>query len=210
VSDDTPPIPVRRSRVLTLDVITSVSALVISTLSIYMAWDNGNDMAKLVHANSWPALQLGSGNRDDHEAGPIMGFEVTNAGVGPARVYSFSYLVDGVEVTDPYELAGLARACCNEVLAPALARSKGEVRDVVGNVATQPLASTFLPPNRSRTVFFWKRTEQNQAIWDAVDKARQARRISTRVCYCSVFDECWVAASNTFPPRAVKACAQGR
>jgi hypothetical protein len=27
-----------------------------------------------------------------------------------------------------------------------------------------------------------------------------------RACYCSVFDECWVAEARTFPPRQVERC----
>ena len=30
------------------------------------------------------------------------------------------------------------------------------------------------------------------------------------VCYCSVFDECWYAHSDKFPPERVETCEQGK
>ena len=199
-------VEVRKSGHHTLDMVTSICALVVSAISIYMAWDNGNDMSKLVHANSWPALQLGSGNRPDQNAGKMMEFGAINAGVGPARVHSFTYLVDGRPIDNPYVLAGIASACCKPVLDAALGRSKGDLRAALGDSGSQTLAATFLAPQKEIVVMRWPRTDENHGIWDDLDQARQARRITTRACYCSFFDECWEVESNKFPPRSVKRC----
>lgn len=48
--------------------------------------------------------------------------------------------------------------------------------------------------------------ELNEPLWRLVDEARQAGRITTRVCYCSVFDECWIAGGKAFPPAPVDRC----
>jgi hypothetical protein len=55
------------------------------------------------------------------------------------------------------------------------------------------MAHTFLSLNEEATALPWPRTDDNQALWKAVDQARQHGRITMRVCYCSVFDE-WLAS----------------
>jgi hypothetical protein len=195
---------VRRTGQHTLDMITSVCALMISAVSIYMAWDNGHDMQRLVHANSWPALQLGSGNR--HDGTRQMAFTLENAGIGPARLHTFAFFVDGKKARAEFMLAGIAEACCGEEWTRGLGRNGGDYHAVLGDYGSRPIAQTFLSPKEETTVFRWPRTEDNKVIWDAMDDARQTRRISIRVCYCSVFDECWVADSNWFPPREISAC----
>ena len=71
---------------------------------------------------------------------------------------------------------------------------------------TQPIASSFISPREEATALRWPRTDKNQELWQLVDAARQQGRITMRACYCSVFDECWVAESKLFPPRPVESC----
>jgi hypothetical protein len=200
-------VEVRKTGQHTLDMVTSVCALMISAISIFMAWDNGNDMQKLVHANSWPALQLGSGNGDDAEALKLT-FSVQNAGVGPARVHSFGFLVGGVPVEAEWSIPNVARACCEKEFNEAVARFGGDVERAIGRYPSEPVGRTFLSPGQKVTVVHWPRTPDNAKLWDAVDHARwrEDRRLTTRACYCSVFDECWIAESDKFPPRKVPSC----
>ena len=76
------------------DLVVSTCALLISGISIYMAYHTGHSMEKLVHSNSWPFLQMGSGNAGD-DGKLAIGFSVVNAGTGPARVHTFEFRVDG-------------------------------------------------------------------------------------------------------------------
>lgn len=186
-----------------LDMVTSTCALVISAISIYMAYDNGRDMQRLVHANSWPVLTLGSGNSDGGKMS--MSFGVRNGGIGPARIHSFEFLVDGAPVKGPPPYT-LAQACCPEAWKKALAAADGKDYKAVDGEYTSRVSQTFLSPGESKDALTWPRTETNGALWDAVDEARKRGRIATRTCYCSVFDECWVAEPGTFPPRSVSRC----
>jgi hypothetical protein len=200
-------VEVRKTGQHTLDMVTSVCALVISAISIFMAWDNGNDMQKLVHANSWPALQLASGNSRDDRTQELY-FSVSNAGIGPARVHSFGFWVGGVPVKGEWSIENVARACCEELFNAAVARFGGDVSRALGNYPSQPVGRTFLSPGQHEIVVSWPRIPDNEKIWDAVDHARWTadRRITTRACYCSVFDECWIADSDKFPPHSVPSC----
>jgi hypothetical protein len=53
----------------------------------------------------------------------------------------------------------------------------------------------------------WNRDESNGALWDYVDAARQAKRIVLKACYCSIFDQCWMASTASFRPVPVKRCS---
>jgi hypothetical protein len=200
-------VEVRKTGQHTLDMVTSICALLISAISIFMAWDNGKDMQRLVHANSWPALQLESGNGGDN--GTLeLAFSVHNAGIGPAQVHSFGFLIGGIPVKGEWSIENVARACCEEAFNEAVARHGGDVHRALGIYPSHPVAKTFLSPGQDVTVVRWSRTADNEKIWHVVDNARWVhdRRLTTRACYCSVFDECWIAESDRFPPRKVNSC----
>ena len=40
----------------------------------------------------------------------------------------------------------------------------------------------------------------------SLDRARRAGRITTRLCYCSVFEDCWIADSRDPTPDRVSQC----
>jgi hypothetical protein len=187
-----------------LDVVVSVSALIISAVSILLAWHTGHNMEKLVHANSWPALQIQSGNSDGN-GGHALGFSITNAGVGPAQIHTVEVLYDGVSLgwTQYRTIQRLLEACCATTVARARAADK---RWDVG-LYTRPVSGSFLPPRESIPLFGWQRTEANGQPWDELDRARNDRRVSVRACYCSVFEECWIAETDKFPPRSVGSCS---
>jgi hypothetical protein len=189
-----------------VDLVLSICALLISALSIFMAYYTGDSMDQLVQANSWPALQLTSGNASEDGQTWQLDFEVINAGVGPALVYSLDYRVDGVTVSGGNIVRLLAEAACGDAMKAAAFPSGESKRDVLGLEMTSWVARSFLSPREKKIALRWPRTETNRAIWECMDTARQAGRITLRSCYCSVFDECWVAETHTFPPRKVDDC----
>jgi hypothetical protein len=189
-----------------VDILLSVSAIFISGCSLYLAQDSSRAMERLVQANSMPFLQLGSGNVSDGQYGSLS-FDVENAGTGPARIHTFSYLVDGEEIEmEGYVIRNLIRACCGPEFDAAIAANNDDVTAALGYDLTSRVANSFLAAGESTTAFLWTRTPQNEALWRDVDVARQQGRITARACYCSLFDDCWVAETDQFPPRPVNSC----
>ena len=187
-----------------LDIVLSSVAVVISLVSIFVAYHTSHSMERLVQANSWPFLQLGHGNAFGDNA--VIGeassaqiyFTVTNAGTGPAVIHSFEFrLDDRVFPADGGTIERFLEACCAETLAENVK---------IGNTASTPIAQTVLAPGTDATVLRWPLLPDNGKPWLALDRARQQNRIAMAACYCSVFDECWVADTHTFPPRKVAAC----
>ncbi|GAM99520.1 hypothetical protein U91I_03174 [alpha proteobacterium U9-1i] len=192
-----------------LDVVVALLALFMSVLSIFVAQHTSQTMERLVHANSWPFLQLGSGNSNDERVAELV-FGVSNVGTGPARIHSFDVIIDGRPISRERNMTyGIIEACCSEEFEAAVARSGGDRLAAVGYDLTSPASQIFLASNEEVAPMRWTRSEINHELWTAVDMARQTGRIQMRACYCSVFDECWIAETNVFPPTPVASCEPG-
>jgi hypothetical protein len=203
-----PPVPHKKSGLHWLDLTVSVCALITSAVSIFMAYQNSNAMEDLVHANSWPFVQLSSGNSaSENGYDHTLTFDLNNAGTGPARIYRFQFRVDGQPIHGGNTLVNIARACCEQEYRATIA---GEARpfDAIGVVQTQPITTTMLAANANATALRWPRTSRNAALWSAIDHARQSGRITMHACYCSVFDECWDARTNALPQRRTRLCEE--
>jgi len=181
-----------------LDTILALTAIVISSVSIYVAWHTSHSMEKLVHANSWPFIQLESGNTDEDRVTPVLTFVASNAGTGPAQIRSFHVLVDGQPVQQPNLMVNILRACCREAYQAVIGDSERPY-DVIGTVYTRPVAPSLIAPNAQILALAWPQTEANRQLWHAFDQARQTGRISARACFCSVFEECWETQQGSLP-----------
>ena len=188
------------------DLLASFVAITISAASLYTAYHTSHSMERLVHASSWPALQLDSSN-ETAEGAATLSFDIHNTGVGPAQIHDFKILVDGQPVSSQgWLIDNLAKACCNEARAEALAAAGGNRLAMLGPDTTNPVASRSLAPNERISAIRWSKTDSNALLWRQVDLARQSGRIQMRACYCSVFDECWAANSHKFPQQPVRSC----
>lgn len=188
------------------DLLASFAAITISAASLYTAYHTSHSMERLVHASSWPALQLDSSN-ETGDGAAALSFDIHNTGVGPAQIRDFQILVDGQPLSSHgWVIDNLTKACCNQARAEALAAAGGDLQTMLGRDATNPVASRLLAPNEWISVLRWPKTDNNAALWRQVDLARLSGRIQMRACYCSVFDECWTANSHEFPQQPVRSC----
>jgi hypothetical protein len=109
---------------------------------------------------------------------------VANEGVGPARVRSFQVLVDGRPV----------RRWDDAVRALTGEGEPGLVYSSLGR-------GSVLPPGERRAVLTVPGGPRAGAFWQGAQT-----RLTTVVCYCSVYDECWRADSREDEPRPVRDC----
>jgi hypothetical protein len=187
------------------DLLISVCALVTSGLSMYVAFNNDQSLERLVHANSWPFLQLASSNSDENNA-HALNFMVKNAGTGPSRIFAFEFLVDGRPVSNDNVFLNVVQACCaSEYQDFRQHVQSADLLERLGGVSTTRIAPDVLAANDNAHVMGWSISDDNRVLWTAMDRARQHGRITMRACYCSVFDECWIAQTNILPVR-VNAC----
>jgi hypothetical protein len=180
-----------------LDIGLALSAFFISLVSIFIAVQHGKVMERLVHqnerlvqANSLPHLRLSSDNiGPDGEA--RISLWVENEGVGPAEIRTVEHLFDGKPVRETF-LAD----CCGA--------------SSMEGVISSSLDGTMLRAGKRIDYFQYSRTPANSAAFERLDQVRKAGRLVTRLCYCSVFDECWERSSRDDRPRPVEQCPAPR
>ena len=180
-----------------LDLMVAFAALATSISSIWLALAQGDDMQRLVQAQSWPYIGFHSGNSTldeaSHQRLRSLGFTVVNQGVGPARVRWMEVRVDGAAV--PNTTALMLRA----------ARLPADARIDRRDVYTSGIAGRVMRAGEEITFLRWHHAAQREPVWTALDKARFGR-IEIRACYCSVFDECWISHSETPDTLRVDQC----
>lgn len=181
-----------------MDMLVALAALATSVSSIWLALAQGDDMQRLVQAQSWPYVGFESGNstldEGTHQRIRSLGFTVINQGVGPARVRWMEIRVDGSAVPDSSAL--MARAARLPASAPVDRGPHMYTYSVQGRVMRAGEEITFLR---------WHHDARRDLTWNALDKARFGR-MEIRVCYCSVFDECWISHSDSPDPEPVAQC----
>lgn len=187
----------KRSLRDTLDLLVALAALTTSMASIWLAVTQGDDMQRLVQAQSWPYIGFSSGNSTIDAATDkrirSLSFTVDNQGVGPARLRTMEVLVDGKAV--PNTSALLRNA--------ARLDSRASLhRDAVFTTA---VAGRVLRAGEDITFLRWDHDDTAEPEWSALNEARFGRLLM-RACFCSVFDECWISRSDQADATPVDRC----
>lgn len=178
-------------------IVVALCALGTSAASIAIAVENASSMDRLVQASSWPYLQIDSSNVDG-DGNEVVTLTLHNSGIGPLRLESFEILADGKPLR---QIGELVRDSYDENWTPA---SSSATKEQARNIMTSTPAGTVLAPGGSVLVYAVRRTADVDRLWEALNQARFGH--SYRACYCSVFDECWVADFATTRPEPVKSC----
>jgi hypothetical protein len=179
------------------DIVASVCAMVVSVASLYLAIHHGHVMQEMAEANSrmvtatsWPRVSYSTSNVDDSGQPSMVRFSLTNKGIGPARLEGMQVDFDGKPVKSVRDLVA---ACCSAGsdspgLVWRLSSANGEI----------------LRPGEEKNFLYIKKPD-DAALWARVNQAQA--KVAVKVCYCSVFDECWVMTSSANnKAERVKAC----
>lgn len=181
----------------TLDLLVALAALATSVVSIWLAISQGDDMAKLVQAQSWPHVGFHTGNSSldpsTNQRIRSLSFSVENLGVGPAKLRTLEVLIDGQAVNGH-----------NALIRAASALADDENLDAA-NVFSVPVGGRVLRPGESITFLRWDRGDDVAGRWEALDRARFGR-LTMRACFCSVFDECWISTNGQGDPLPAANC----
>ena len=162
-------------------------ALIVSGAVAYFAFEQAEATKKMQIGSVWPNVSYDTGNLD--EAGePQITFNVSNRGVGPARIGGMQLSIDGKAHNS---IQSLLRDCCvgqGERFAVVMSGVNGEViqpGDEFAFVTIDPEGVS--PENYAR-----------------IEEARM--RVRTQICYCSVFDDCWIEDSQATKVEQVALC----
>ena len=171
-------------------------AVLVSLISLWVGVRTEQANSKMVEANqrmvaaaSWPFLQLDSGNGEENGQ-PTISLQLQNAGVGPAKIRTFELFWNGKAYANA---KALLEACC-------VSQQKASWA-----VSTTPPKDFVLRAGESRRFLGFALKEDNVEMWKQFDRVRFSE-LSYRVCYCSVFDECWVTHLTNLQAQPVKQC----
>lgn len=189
------------------DIAVAIGLLFVSISSLYVAVQSHTTLEemveankhlveankRLVEANSWPYLGYGTGNTGGPRDNAIE-MRITNDGVGPAKIETAELKWNGkAQRTAPDFL----RACCGYKSDPAHERLWRDI--LTGRVLRAGETIKFV------TLF---RLAGDDPAWERLNHARLSPALSVNVCYCSVFDECWIedVLRMSLTPKHVDRC----
>ena len=167
--------------------LTSALALAVSIFALAIgAWQT-RLMQSQARASVWPHLEIGyTYNSNVDENGFL--WRIDNNGVGPARIETIALTFDGKPMRhwrDALEALGF----------------KGEL-----HMSTSSLAGEVIPPSLNRETAI-EALRVNQRELAAAIK-QNATRFGMDICYCSVYDDCWVAHWLKPKPDPVARCEE--
>jgi hypothetical protein len=179
-----------------LDISLAVSAFFVSLSSLWLTLHNARTMEKLVASNSYPNIDFSYGNQFDFQDGRGLRHAVylslENTGIGPARLRSIEL---GFAGRPAATLRALLEICCTQEPDSSLPKtsswSSGDIRGFM------------VQAGKGINLFAWPEAPGDPR-WARLEAVRE--KIGMRVCYCSVFDECYLHDNAYREPRRIGAC----
>jgi len=179
--------------------VLAVIGFLVGLIALYAALNEADAVRKQQQASVWPYLDLAVSNNNvlGHEFTTIA---VANKGIGPARIRSVDVRLDDAPVSNWWEL--LERVAESDA-GPFLisnADLNNKVLAAGDEVEMMRLDKTALPVSGGEVRDY---SEVLASLRSAID----AGRVRMRICYCSVFDDCWVFDTKRYgEPEAVAVC----
>ena len=159
-----------------LALFVGLAAIVAASVSLYQA-ALAREQAR---ASAWPYVMIGGSLSEGHPY--TLG--MYNRGIGPARIRTVRVTVDEKPVTS---WTDAIRILSDTVATPYEYSYLGG-----GSVMSPASTDTLLTiPAGKQAYKFWKEA---------------AKRLSVSICYCSVYDECWVTGQSSLESKPIKRC----
>jgi len=165
--------------------VLSVVGVFIAVVALYAALTESEAVRQQTAAAVWPFVQVSVA---DYDSGDAAGFTLSliNAGVGPAKVRAVRVIFDGQPMRDW------------EAVVAHLGGTLSE------QVARSSVSGRVLSPDERLDLI----SVTDPALARQFQAATGNPQNSISYCYCSIFDECWLADSrqNALEPESVDAC----
>jgi len=195
----------RSSRIRLIEIIVAIAVTIISVASLFVAVFQGVVMQRQLEASVLPIPTVSHGNYNGEQQVHRLTYTLGNRGLGPVDVRWVHFIRDGVVYpTSESFYIGLVEGHDTDPEArfDAWARLFDD-----NQVLTSPVAPVLLAPDDENTFIAFTRPAEgtpDRAYWDRLDAARWQTEV--RVCYCSVFDQCWVGRFPQNQRERVNSC----
>ncbi len=165
--------------------VLSVAGVVVAVVALYAALTESAAVRQQTAAAVWPFVQL---SIMDSDTGETAEFSVsfTNAGVGPVRMRTMRLVIEGKPIRDWVH---------------AVEQLDGELTD---EVSRNFISGRVLSPDERVVVFSTTDSDLARRFQATVADPEN----SIVFCYCSIFDDCWLADSRKAleDPTTVEVC----
>ena len=167
----------------------AVTGFFVAIIALYAALNEADAVRKQQQASVWPHLEFQRSFRGV-SGSERLDINLRNSGIGPAKIELIEFFLDGAALRNWDEALGpFTGADANTYSHIGVS---GRVMRPDDEFAILSLIASEIDP------------QSIIAIRDAVDQGRLAGRI----CYCSVFEECWLLVSETREPEPVRRCPE--
>ncbi len=165
--------------------VLSVVGVFIAVIALYATLTESEAVRQQTAAAVWPFVQVSIA---DYDSGDSAGFTLSfkNSGVGPARVRALRVIIDGQPMRDWEH---------------AVAHLGGKVDDRVGRSF---VSDRVLSPEEQVNLI----SVTDPALARQFQAAIANPQNTIAFCYCSIFDDCWLADSrrDALSPEPVEQC----
>ena len=193
------------------EIVMSVSVLMLSGGSLYIALHTGHTMERLVEqnqrlveANSLPLLMLDYTDLSEKNL-PDIRLTLKNAGAGPARIgwlslkykdREYTRIAQLIDTMSPVDIAANEKSFFMPV-------------DIDKMPAASGIGGKVLATGQKDLFFSWPRPDVSKvdalAAWQVLNA--QASELDFSACYCSIFGRCWIDEFDGNAPEEIASCA---
>ncbi|WP_440958496.1 hypothetical protein ACFELO_14585 [Oceanicaulis sp. LC35] len=181
----------RSSRIRLIEIIVAVAVTIISVASLFVAVYQGVVMQRQLEASVLPIPTVSHGNYDSGEEVHRLSYYIGNRGLGPVDIRWVHFIHEGETYRGPIPyFASLVEGYDDdpEGRVEAFLQIFEDNQVLTNTVAPQLLA----PDDEAGFIHFTRPAEDSpdRAYWERLNAARWETEV--QVCYCSVFDQCWI------------------
>ena len=168
---------------LSPEMVIGLCALVVSLVAVIVGVYSAYTDRTYARASVWPRVELNF-HLSTNEQSSEFGVKMSNSGIGPAIIK-----------TVLMEVGGKYLKTWKDVLAFI-----GEFPQDI-HLSTSNMANIVLPAEQTTTTFHIKASDKSMSnkVMDTL------RTVNISVCYCSVYDECWLKVRKS-EPKKVEQC----
>jgi hypothetical protein len=153
------------------EMLIAVCAVLTSAIAVFIAWDQGRVMRAQQHGAVYPVVQV-DGFVSTGANTASMGIRLSNSGVGPALIERVSMLKDGEPITSLAPYVDRFPPGFEQSWTSLIGRAVAPGSDVVPLRVDWP-----------RDAVSGEQLNTAAMEWGQLD---------AEICYCSVFERCWV------------------
>ncbi|MCB2112012.1 MAG: hypothetical protein KDD85_00525 [Parvularculaceae bacterium] len=174
-------------RVSVIQTVIAVTGFFIGVIALYAALNEADAVRKQLQASVWPHLRVTDINHGvpGEEKFDII---VSNRGIGPAVVKSVAVTVDGEEKVDWFEVVQTVA---------------GKERFGLSNIN---IGGAVIAPTEDIVMVSLDSKFATSEITRAFRDLTRSGRANLRICYCSVFDDCWTHDALSGETIETKSC----